>query len=151
MLGSSLLRGMTSLFLGLGIGLIGIDSLSGQTRYSMNIQELYDGVDIVVVAVGLFAVGEALFNAFFPQPAGSFNKLSSVHMNKSDWKRSVPAWLRGTLIGFPFGLIPAGGAEIPTFLVVRHREEALQPQATSSARWAPSKAWRAPRPPTTPP
>ncbi len=115
-LGSSLLRGMTSLFLGLGIGLIGIDSLSGQTRYSMNIQELYDGVDIVVVAVGLFAVGEALFNAFFPQPAGSFNKLSSVHMNKSDWKRSVPAWLRGTLIGFPFGLIPAGGAEIPTFL-----------------------------------
>nr|WP_315594695.1 tripartite tricarboxylate transporter permease [uncultured Cupriavidus sp.] len=115
-LGSSLLRGMTSLFLGLGIGLIGMDSLSGQTRYSMNVQELYDGVDIVVVAVGLFAVGEALFNAFFPQPDGTFNKLSSVHMTKSDWKRSVPAWIRGTLIGFPFGLIPAGGAEIPTFL-----------------------------------
>ncbi|WP_316152021.1 tripartite tricarboxylate transporter permease [Cupriavidus sp. BIC8F] len=115
-LGSSLLRGMTALFLGLGIGLIGMDSLSGQTRYSMNVQELYDGIDIVVVAVGLFAVGEALFNAFFPQPAGTFNKLSSVHMNKSDWKRSVPAWIRGTVIGFPFGLIPAGGAEIPTFL-----------------------------------
>ncbi len=115
-LGSSLLRGMTSLFLGLGIGLIGMDSLSGQTRYSMNVQELYDGVDIVVVAVGLFAVGEALFNAFFPQPDGTFNKLSSVHMTRSDWKRSVPAWIRGTLIGFPFGLIPAGGAEIPTFL-----------------------------------
>jgi len=115
-LGSSLLRGMTSLFLGLGIGLIGMDSLSGQTRYSMNVQELYDGVDIVVVAVGLFAVGEALFNAFFPQPEGTFNKLGSVHMNKSDWKRSVPAWIRGTVIGFPFGLIPAGGAEIPTFL-----------------------------------
>ncbi|CAN7544069.1 Tripartite tricarboxylate transporter TctA family protein [compost metagenome] len=115
-LGSSLLRGMTALFLGLGIGLIGMDSLSGQTRYSMNVQELYDGIDIVVVAVGLFAVGEALFNAFFPQPTGTFNKLSSVHMNKSDWKRSVPAWIRGTIIGFPFGLIPAGGAEIPTFL-----------------------------------
>ncbi|MGO4328805.1 tripartite tricarboxylate transporter permease [Cupriavidus sp. 2TAF22] len=115
-LGSSLLRGMTSLFLGLGIGLIGMDSLSGQTRYSMNVQELYDGVDIVVVAVGLFAVGEALFNAFFPQPGGSFNKLSSIMMTKSDWKRSVPAWIRGTIIGFPFGLIPAGGAEIPTFL-----------------------------------
>ncbi|WP_439683974.1 TctA family transporter [Cupriavidus oxalaticus] len=115
-LGSSLLRGMTALFLGLGIGLIGMDSLSGQTRYSMNVQELYDGIDIVVVAVGLFAVGEALFNAFFPQPASTYNKLSSVHMNKSDWKRSLPAWLRGTFIGFPFGLIPAGGAEIPTFL-----------------------------------
>ncbi|MFS8973029.1 tripartite tricarboxylate transporter permease [Cupriavidus necator] len=115
-LGSSLLRGMTALFLGLGIGLIGMDSLSGQTRYSMNVQELYDGIDIVVVAVGLFAVGEALFNAFFPQPEGTFNKLSSIHMNKSDWKRSIPAWFRGTFIGFPFGLIPAGGAEIPTFL-----------------------------------
>ncbi|MGO4815152.1 tripartite tricarboxylate transporter permease [Cupriavidus sp. 2MCAB6] len=115
-LGSSLLRGMTSLFLGLGIGLIGMDSLSGQTRYSMNVQELYDGIDIVVVAVGLFAVGEALFNAFFPQPDGSFNRLSSIMMTKSDWKRSVPAWIRGTIIGFPFGLIPAGGAEIPTFL-----------------------------------
>ncbi|WP_420997001.1 tripartite tricarboxylate transporter permease [Cupriavidus sp. 30B13] len=115
-LGSSLLRGMTSLFLGLGIGLIGMDSLSGQTRYSMDVQELYDGIDIVVVAVGLFAVGEALFNAFFPQPDGSFNKLSSIMMTKSDWKRSVPAWIRGTIIGFPFGLIPAGGAEIPTFL-----------------------------------
>ncbi len=115
-LGSSLLRGMTSLFLGLGIGLIGMDSLSGQTRYSMNVQELYDGIDIVVIAVGLFAVGEALFNAFFPQPDGSFNRLSSIMMTKSDWKRSVPAWIRGTVIGFPFGLIPAGGAEIPTFL-----------------------------------
>ncbi|AOY92265.1 tripartite tricarboxylate transporter TctA [Cupriavidus sp. USMAA2-4] len=115
-LGSSLLRGMTSLFLGLGIGLIGMDSLSGQTRYSMGVQELYDGVDIVVVAVGLFAVGEALFNAFFPQPAGTFNKVGSVMMNRADWKRSVPAWIRGTVIGFPFGLIPAGGAEIPTFL-----------------------------------
>ena len=115
-LGSSLLRGMTSLFIGLGIGVIGMDSLSGQTRYALGIQELFDGVDIVVVAVGLFAVGEALFNAFFPQPEGTFNKVGSVHMSKGDWKRSVPAWLRGTLIGFPFGLIPAGGAEIPTFL-----------------------------------
>ncbi|CAG9182339.1 tripartite tricarboxylate transporter permease [Cupriavidus respiraculi] len=129
-LGSSLLRGMTSLFLGLGIGLIGMDSLSGQTRYTMGIQELYDGIDIVVVAVGLFAVGEALFNAFFPQPAGTFNKVSSVMMTGSDWKRSIPAWLRGTFIGFPFGLIPAGGAEIPTFLsyatekkLSRHQEE----------------------------
>lgn len=115
-LGSSLLRGMTSLFLGLGIGLIGMDSLSGQTRYTLGIQELYDGIDIVVVAVGLFAVGEALFNAFFPQREGTFNKVGRVMMSRSDWKRSIPAWLRGTFIGFPFGLIPAGGAEIPTFL-----------------------------------
>jgi putative tricarboxylic transport membrane protein len=44
------------------------------------------------------------------------NKLSRVYMTKRDWKRSIPAWLRGTAIGTPFGCIPAGGTEIPTFL-----------------------------------
>jgi putative tricarboxylic transport membrane protein len=46
----------------------------------------------------------------------SQNKLSRVHMTARDWRRSVPAWLRGTAIGTPFGCIPAGGTEIPTFL-----------------------------------
>jgi putative tricarboxylic transport membrane protein len=44
------------------------------------------------------------------------NKLSKVHMTARDWRRSWPAWLRGTAIGAPFGCIPAGGTEIPTFL-----------------------------------
>jgi len=44
------------------------------------------------------------------------NRLSRVHMTAGDWKRSIPAWLRGTAIGTPFGCIPAGGTEIPTFL-----------------------------------
>jgi len=46
----------------------------------------------------------------------SQNKLSRVHMSLSDWKRSFPAWIRATFIGLPFGCIPAGGSEIPTFL-----------------------------------
>ncbi len=129
-LGASVLRGMTSLFLGLGIGLIGIESTSGQTRYSLGIAELYDGIDIVVVAVGLFAVGEALYNVIYRQADGTMNRMSQVRMSKADWRRSVPAWIRGSLIGFPFGLIPAGGAEIPTFLsyaaekrLSKHKEE----------------------------
>ena len=115
-LGSSMLRGMTSLFAGLGVGLIGIDPTAGQTRYTLGIPELYDGIDIVVVAVGLFAVGEALYNVFYLQPEGTMNRMSQAKMSASDWRRSIPAWLRGSAIGFPFGLIPAGGAEIPTFL-----------------------------------
>ena len=115
-LGSSTLRGMTSLFAGLGVGLIGIDPTAGQTRYTLGIPELYDGIDIVVVAVGLFAVGEALYNVFYLQPEGTMNRMSQAKMSASDWRRSIPAWLRGSAIGFPFGLIPAGGAEIPTFL-----------------------------------
>jgi putative tricarboxylic transport membrane protein len=50
------------------------------------------------------------------EEASGRHRLTSLWMTRSDWKRSVPAWLRGTLIGFPFGSIPAGGAEIPTFL-----------------------------------
>jgi putative tricarboxylic transport membrane protein len=42
--------------------------------------------------------------------------MSRVHMTSADWRRSWPAWLRGTAIGVPFGTIPAGGSEIPTFL-----------------------------------
>ena len=115
-LGASTLRGISSLFLGLGIGLVGIDQTTGQARYTLGIAELFDGIDIVVVAVGLFAVGEALYNVFYLQPQGTINRMSQVRMSSLDWKRSLPAWLRGAAIGFPFGLIPAGGAEIPTFL-----------------------------------
>ncbi|MEP6771844.1 MAG: tripartite tricarboxylate transporter permease, partial [Polaromonas sp.] len=76
-----------------------------------------DGIEIVLVAVGLFAVAEVLYAVLYEgKTAEEQNKLSRVHMTKSDWKRSIPAWLRGTAIGAPFGCIPAGGTEIPTFL-----------------------------------
>ncbi|HBY34203.1 MAG TPA: tripartite tricarboxylate transporter TctA, partial [Delftia acidovorans] len=54
-LGQSALRGMTALFLGLALGCIGMDQISGAARYTMGKMELLDGVDIVLVAVGLFA------------------------------------------------------------------------------------------------
>ena len=116
-LGQSALRGMTSLLLGLAVGLIGIDQISGQSRYTLGIPELVDGVEVVLVAVGLFAVGEAMYMILYEgRQDETRNKMSSLWMTRSDWKRSWPAWLRGTLIGFPFGTIPAGGTEIPTFL-----------------------------------
>ncbi len=117
-LGSSTVRGLASLFLGLFFGLIGIDGQTGQPRFAFGVGELLDGVDVVVLAVGLFAVGEALYVAAYQSRlTETLEKLKgSVWMSKEDWKRSWPAWLRATGIGFPFGTIPAGGAEIPTFL-----------------------------------
>lgn len=118
LIGRSLVRGLLSLFIGLFIGLIGIDVLSGQARFTFGVTTLLDGVDIVIVAVGLFAVGEALYVAarlrhdkqeLAPASGGRW-------MTGADWRRSWPAWLRGTLLGFPFGALPAGGGEIPTFL-----------------------------------
>ncbi|HET7298706.1 MAG TPA: tripartite tricarboxylate transporter permease, partial [Burkholderiales bacterium] len=117
-LGASTVRGLTSLFLGLLLGLVGIDSQTGQARFAFGVPELLDGVDVVVLAVGLFAVGEAHYVAAYQSRlAGTIEKMKgSLLMSASDWKRSWPAWLRATAIGFPFGTIPAGGSEIPTFL-----------------------------------
>jgi putative tricarboxylic transport membrane protein len=116
-LGQSTLRGLTALFLGLAAGLIGMDQITGQARYTGNVPELLDGIEIVLVAVGLFAVAEALHAVLFEgKVAETRNAMSRVTMTARDWRRSIPAWIRGTAIGAPFGCIPAGGTEIPTFL-----------------------------------
>jgi putative tricarboxylic transport membrane protein len=117
-LGESTLRGLCSLFLGLAIGLVGIDNQTGQARFAFGVPQLLDGIEVVTVAVGLFAVGETLyFAAKLNQVQETVERISgSIWMKVDDWKRSLGPWIRGTLIGFPFGTIPAGGAEIPTFL-----------------------------------
>ena len=116
-LGGSRVRGLASLGLGLAIGLIGIDATSGQQRLTFGIAELADGIDVVVVAVGLFAVGEALWTAaHLRRRPIDVIPVGNPRMNRADWRRSWKPWLRGTAIGFPFGAVPAGGAEIPTFL-----------------------------------
>ncbi|AKH18167.1 tripartite tricarboxylate transporter permease [Deinococcus soli (ex Cha et al. 2016)] len=116
--GGSPLRGLISLFLGLAIGLIGTDLQSGQARFTLGYPELLDGIDFVTVVIGLFAVGETLFVASrLRKDKASVIKLDgNARMNREDWRRSWKPWLRGTALGFPFGAIPAGGAEIPTFL-----------------------------------
>jgi putative tricarboxylic transport membrane protein len=69
------------------------------------------------VAVGIFAVGEALWvAAHLRRKAAGVIPVGRPWMGREDWKRSWKPWLRGTLFGFPFGAIPAGGAEMPTFL-----------------------------------
>jgi putative tricarboxylic transport membrane protein len=116
-LGSSRVRGFASLGLGLAIGLIGIDATSGQQRLTFGIAEIADGIDVVVVAVGLFAVGEALWTAaHLRRRPLDVIPVGNPRMSREDWRRSWKPWLRGTAIGFPFGAVPAGGAEVPTFL-----------------------------------
>ncbi len=118
MLGASLLRGLIALFVGIGIGLVGTDKLTGQGRFTMGFLELLGGIDIVVVAVGLFAIGEALYVASRPElrNAEILPVKGSLLMTREEWRRSWKPWLRGTFIGFPFGALPAGGTEIPTFV-----------------------------------
>ena len=116
-LGSSALRGLTALALGLFFGLIGVDLQTGQARFHFGIMELLDGISVLIVAVGLFAIGETLHLASQKKQEDEVLALDGpVGMTKEDWKRSWKPWLRGTAFGFPIGAMPAGGAEIPTFL-----------------------------------
>jgi putative tricarboxylic transport membrane protein len=109
-LGKSTVRGLAALFIGLAVGLIGMDQISGQPRYTGGKAEFLDGIEIVLVAVGLFAVAEVLHAVLFEgKIVETQNRLTRVAMSGSDW-------LRGTAIGAPFGCVPAGGTEIPTFL-----------------------------------
>ncbi len=116
--GESTLKGITSLFIGLGLAVVGIDGLTGQARMSFGVPQLLDGVEVTTLAVAMFALGEALFVS--AQGGGGDDKVQdirgSVRMTKADWKRSWPAWLRGSAIGFPIGAMPAGGADIASFL-----------------------------------
>ncbi len=116
--GDSTLKGLTSLFIGLALALVGIDQLTGQTRLAFEVPQLLDGIEVTTLAVAMFAVGEALFVAgqFKPADEGIHDLTGSVRMTKTDWQRSWKSWLRGTAIGFPIGAMPAGGADIASFL-----------------------------------
>ena len=117
-MGTSRTRGFTSLLIGLALCVIGIDSQSGAPRMTFGSLNLLDGIPFTIVLVSLFAVGEMLYLVAHTKPgAPSLNPLSGgLWMTKTDWKRSWRPWLRGTAIGFPIGILPAGGSEVPTFL-----------------------------------
>ncbi|PZW44992.1 putative tricarboxylic transport membrane protein [Humitalea rosea] len=128
-LGGSALRGLTSLAFGLMLGLVGIDLQSGQPRLTFGVTEVLDGVNVVLVAVGLFAVGETLYLAWrhvvgeqVIQPVGS------IMLSKADWKRSFWPWMRGAGLGFPFGVLPAGGTEMPTMLSYYAERKLVKPE-----------------------
>ena len=118
LLGQSLVRGLFSLFLGLSLGLVGIDQLTGEARFSFGIPQLLDGIDVVILVIGLFAVGETIYQAW----RYGRDEITAVPlhdftgMSREEWRRSWKPWLRGTAIGFPLGVLPCGGSVVPTFL-----------------------------------
>lgn len=115
--GDSALRGLTSLFIGLALACVGIDGLTGAARMTYDVPQLMDGIETTTLAVALFAIGEALAVAATLQAPDGMHKVSgSVRMTATDWRRSWKAWLRGTFIGFPIGSMPAGGADVASFL-----------------------------------
>ncbi len=118
LLGSSQIRGFISLAVGLVLGLVGADLQSGLTRLAFGNVSASEGIETVIVIVSIFALGEALYIASRFKDTGwtIISMKGKALMSREDWRRSWKPWLRGTAIGFPLGIIPAGGSEVPTFL-----------------------------------
>ncbi|WP_456285326.1 tripartite tricarboxylate transporter permease [Microbacterium sp. JZ70] len=113
------LRGMASLFLGLGIAVIGVDSVSGAPRFTLDSPYLFDGISLVTVTVAVLALGEVIYVACLSRQSGEGSMVKPAGrpwLSRTEFREAAPAWLRGTAIGVPFGIVPAGGSEIPTFL-----------------------------------
>lgn len=114
--GRSLLAGILMTVAGLLIAMIGIDPVRGAPRFAFGIPELYDGVDFIPVAMGLFGIGEIMLTAEKPFKEVIKTKLSNLLPSREEWRNSAGAIARGTGIGFFLGLIPGVGSIIPTFM-----------------------------------
>jgi putative tricarboxylic transport membrane protein len=118
LLGASQVRGFIALSIGLALGLVGADLQSGLTRLTFGSDAAMEGIKTVPVIVAIFALGEALYYASRLKAQGwsVIPMKGKALMTRDDLKRSWKPWIRGTFLGFPLGVVPAGGSEVPTFL-----------------------------------
>lgn len=115
----SALKGLAALLIGLVLAVVGTDEVTGTLRFTYNQIALFDGIDIVVITVALLAIGEVIHVASKvgkPDDRSLIPSKGRPFLTGAEFREALPAWLRGTAFGVPFGIIPAGGAEVPTFL-----------------------------------
>ncbi len=113
---ASMVRALMMATFGLILGTIGLDTISGLTRFSFNIPELLDGVGLVPLVMGLFGISEVLLNIETKIKREVFTtKVKGLLPSKKDWAQSIGAIFRGTFIGFFLGILPGGGAVISSF------------------------------------
>jgi putative tricarboxylic transport membrane protein len=126
----SLIKAIAMIVLGLLLGLIGTDVNSGVARFSFDIPELTDGIGFVVIAMGVFGYGEIISNlSHSPEHREVFTgKVSGLFPTKEDFKRMLPAVLRGTALGSALGILPGGGALLAAFAAYTvEKKTKLQP------------------------
>ncbi len=113
----SLIKAVAMILLGLLIGQINTDVISGVPRYSFDIPELTDGVNVVALAMGLFGFGEIIANLGRPASQREvFTKdVKGLWPTREDFRRAAPAVLRGTALGSTLGVLPGGGSVLSAF------------------------------------
>jgi putative tricarboxylic transport membrane protein len=114
--GDNITKALAMVVMGLLLGIVGTDVNSGMARYSFGIPELTDGIGFIVIAVGVFAVGEIIMNLGDPEERMVFtNKLSGLMPTMADLKASAWPIVRGTGIGAFLGVLPGTGPAIASF------------------------------------
>ena len=112
----SVLKGLMMGALGLLLGTVGLDPVDGTPRFTLGLSRLTDGVDFVVMAMGLFGVAEILCNLEAPETREIFNTtLKGLLPTRQDWRQCGGSVLRGSFLGFFIGVLPGGGAIISSF------------------------------------
>jgi TctA family transporter len=112
----SLLNAIGMVVLGMLLGLIGTDVNSGMQRYSFDKPELADGIHFVIVAMGMFGIGEIVRNLEHDETRNVvMKKVSGLMLTKEDFKRIIAPILRGTGLGAALGILPGGGAMLASF------------------------------------
>jgi putative tricarboxylic transport membrane protein len=112
-----MLRGLAMAALGLLLGMVGIDQMSGYFRFAYGVTELGDGVGVVPVAVGLFGLAEILLTAGGERPPAVIKpRLRDLLPSRQEWRESVLPIGRGTFLGFLIGIIPGSAHVISTFV-----------------------------------
>jgi TctA family transporter len=112
----SVLKAVGMIVLGLLLGLIGLDVNSGIPRFTFGMPQLYDGVNFVVVAMGVFGLGEIIHNLEQGATRSVLSrKIGGLLPTRADLKRIVAPVLRGTFLGSALGILPGGGAMLASF------------------------------------
>lgn len=126
----SLIKAIAMILLGLLLGLVGTDVNSGVARYSFDIPELTDGISFIVIAMGVFGYGEIISNLGQSDEHREVftSKVNHLFPTAQDFKRMVPAVLRGTALGSALGILPGGGALLSAFAAYTiEKKTKLQP------------------------
>jgi TctA family transporter len=108
-------KAVAMVLLGLFLGLVGTDVNSGQTRFTLGIQELSDGINFVPLAMGVFGIAEIITNLEKTEKRDVMAKIERLWPSLDDFRQSWKSIVRGTFIGSFLGILPGGGALLSSF------------------------------------
>ena len=112
----SMIRALMMAGVGLVLSGVGMDTISGQYRFTFKIQSLLDGVGVVPVAMGLFGISEVLLNLETEIKRDILTtRVKNLFPTLKDWGESIWSIVRGSVLGFFLGIIPGGGAIVASF------------------------------------